>query len=151
MDTLHFEIGKREDPAAGLVDAVGIFINDHNLVDTVRKVELPFRAREGRPHLASRYVGLPPEEMFYPSRRLLGEPETYYDTDYLDGKLAVLGCGCGEVGCWPLLVRISVTEDRVTWGDFEQPHRKSWRYGRLGPFVFERDAYERALRGKPEG
>jgi len=151
VDTLHFEIGKREDPAAGLIDAVGIFINDHNLVDTVRKVELPFASRDGRPHRAGSYVGLPPEEMFHPSRRLLGEPETYYDTDYLDGRLAVLGCGCGEVGCWPLLVRISVTEDRVTWGDFEQPHRKGWRYSRLGPFVFERGAYERALRGEPEG
>jgi hypothetical protein len=149
VDTLHFEIGKREDPAAGLVDAVGIFINGSSLVDMVREVELPFAASEGKPRLAGKYVGLPLEAILFPSRRLLGDREERYD-DW-GGRISVLGCGCDEVGCWPLQVVIAATENRVTWSDFEQPHRKSWRHDRLGPFVFERGAYERALRGEPEG
>jgi hypothetical protein len=32
----------------------------------------------------------------------------------------------------------------VTWSDFEQFHRSDWRYD-LGPFVFERAAYEAQL------
>ena len=35
-------------------------------------------------------------------------------------KLAVLGCGCGEVACWPLLVRTTLRKDTVIWSDFEQ-------------------------------
>lgn len=149
MDTLHFEIGKREDPAAGLVDAVNIFINGCNLVDMVREVELPFAASEGRPHLAGKYVGLPLEAILFPSRRLLGDREERYD-DWGD-RISVLGCGCGVVGCWPLQVVIAATEDRVTWSGFEQPHRRRWDHGALGPFVFDRNEYEAALQGAPDG
>ena len=151
MDTVSFRIERTDTPAWGIIDAANIFVNGRNLVDMVREVELPFAAREGNPHLAGDYVGLPVEAVLFPSRRLLGEPETYYDTDYLDGKLAVLGCGCGEVGCWPLRVRISAMEGQVTWGDFEQPHRRRWDHGALGPFVFDRGEYEAALQGAPEG
>lgn len=151
MDTVGFRIERTDTPAWGFIDTVDILINGRSLVDAAREVELPFAAGEGRPRLAGKYVGLPLEAILFPSRRLLGEPETYYDTDYLDGKLAVLGCGCGEVGCWPLRVRISVTEDRVTWGGFEQPHRRRWDHGALGPFVFDRGEYEAALQGSPDG
>ena len=112
MDTIRFEIGKREDPSDGVVDAVNILVNHRNLVDILREVELPFRVQEGRPHFASKYVGLPPQDIFLPSPRLLDEPATFYDHDY-PGKIAVLGCGCGDVGCWPLLVEISLRDDVV--------------------------------------
>ena len=144
MDTIRFEIGKREDPSDGVVDAVNIFVNGRNLVDIVREVELTFRAREGRPHLAGRYVGLPPQDIFLPSPRLLGEPATFYDHDY-PGKIAVLGCGCGDVGCWPMLVEISLRDDVEVWSGFEQPHRSAWRYDEIGPFVFDRARYLSAL------
>ena len=147
MDVLRLGTSEREDPAAGIVDAVEISVNGRDLRDLVAEAELPFARREVKPRLAGSYVGLPPEEMFLPSRRLLGEPGTYYDADYADGRLAVLGCVCGEVGCWPLLVGISVGEDVVTWEDFRQPHGGAWRYGVLGPFVFGRGAYEAELRG----
>ena len=145
MDVIRFEIGEREDPANGLVDAVEIFVNDRNLTDVLREVELPFAAREGKPDLAGRYVGLPPEEIYLPSPRLFGDPATYYDYDYLDGKIAVLGCVCGEVGCWPFRVRITLREDVVVWDGFEQPHRRTWRYDELRPFVFDRTQYLSAL------
>ncbi len=148
MDTLHFEIGKREDPAEGLVDAVDIFINERDLIDLTKEVELPFASRDGNPDLAGSYVGLPIEAIFMPSRRLLGEPEEGWD-DW-EGMISVFGCGCGVVGCWPLHVRITVQNDVVVWDDFKQPHRRRWRHDRLGPFVFERKEYEAALRRAPD-
>lgn len=144
MDTLHLEIGQRDDPAEGIVDAVRIVINGRSLVDLAREVELPFAARDGNPDRAGSYVGLPAEAIFSPSRRLLGVPEDRYD-DW-GGRISVLGCGCGVVGCWPLQVKITATDDLVTWSNFAQPHRRRWRHDRLGPFVFEREAYEESLR-----
>ena len=57
MDTLRLEIGMREDPVDGIVDAVNIFVNDRNLLDILREVEIPCGKREGKPNLAGRYVG----------------------------------------------------------------------------------------------
>jgi hypothetical protein len=149
MDKIRLEIDKGDDVAAGLVDQVLIFINDRNLIDIVREVELQFAAREGKPDLAGSYIGLPPEDVFLPSPRLLGEPVTYYDHDISDGKLAVLGCICGEPGCWPFRVRITLQDDIVLWSDFEQPHRAGWRYDEMLPFVFDRTQYLSALSHKP--
>lgn len=147
MDTLHLEVGQRDDPSAGIVDAVRIVINGRSLLDLAREVELPFATRDGNPDRAGSYVGLPTEAIFMPSRRLLGEPEDGWD-DW-EGRISVLGCGCGVVGCWPLQARIMVQDDVVVWDDFRQPHRRRWRHDRLGPFVFEREEYEAALRRAP--
>ena len=58
----------------------------------------------------------------------------------------LLGCECGELGCWPLMARIDVREGEIVWSDFEQPHRAdSWSYQALGPIGFERNQYEDAL------
>jgi hypothetical protein len=148
VDTLRFEIGKREDPADGIVDAVNVFVNGGNLVDILREAELPFAAREGKPDLAGNYVGLPPEEVFLPSPRLLGEPTTYYDYDSSEGKIAILGCVCGEPGCWPFRVEITLRDDVAIWSGFEQGHR-AWRYDEMQPFVFDRAQYLSALSPQP--
>ena len=146
MDEIHLEIGHTNDPVDGIVEVASIFINERDLVQIVREMELSFAARDGNPDLAGSYVGLPPNEVFLPSRRFLGEPETHYDNDGPYDKLAVLGCGCGEVGCWPLLVRTTLQDDTVIWSDLEQPHRRHWRHDGLGPFVFDRSRYLDALR-----
>ena len=57
----------------------------------------------------------------------------------------VLGCACGEWGCWPLTCRIGVTDEVVTWDRFGQPHRPARDYTRFGPFRFAREVYEDAL------
>ena len=145
MDVIRFKVGELEVPAWGLIDAVEIFVNDRNLVEILREVELPFAAREGKPRSAGKYVGLPSEDIFLPSPRLLGEPVKYYDYDSSQGKIAVLGCGCGDMGCWPFRVRITLREDVVVWDGFEQPHRHTWRYDELRPFVFDRTQYLSAL------
>lgn len=63
------------------------------------------------------------------------------------GLLWLLGCDCGEVGCWPLEARVTVVGDRVTWSDFVQPYRPAWSYEGFGPFVFDRHQYEAAVAG----
>ncbi|MFH8802591.1 hypothetical protein ACH4F6_23765 [Streptomyces sp. NPDC017936] len=54
----------------------------------------------------------------------------------------LLGCSCGIWGCWPLLARITATPTTVTWSSFHQPHRPHWGELAIGPFTFERGAFE---------
>jgi hypothetical protein len=149
VDTILFEIGERDDAVDRTVDAVVVFLNGRDLVDVLREVELPLATREGKPDLAGSYVGLPPEEIFLPSPRLLGEPATYYDYEYFDGKIYILGCRCLKMGCWPFRVKIELRDNEVVWSGFEQPHR-AWRYDGLQPFVFDRTQYLSALDQKPD-
>jgi len=134
------------------VAVVDIYINGRNLIDIAKEVEIPFAKAEGHPDIAGGYMGLPPEGVFYPSKHLLGEPNRRFG--YTD-KTTVLVCGsCGEGGCWPLEVKITVSEDKVVWSDFGQPHRgpysksSHWKYDNLGPFIFDRKQYESELRKK---
>ncbi|MGV9413517.1 hypothetical protein ACWDOP_26760 [Nocardia sp. NPDC003693] len=61
-------------------------------------------------------------------------------------KVPLLGCECGETGCWPLPAAVTVTEDLVVWDRFEQPFRPGRDYAGFGPFRFARGQYEDALR-----
>jgi hypothetical protein len=61
-------------------------------------------------------------------------------------KTVLLGCTCGEPGCWPLMARVEVSPLEVRWDEFEQPHRRGrWSHATLGPFVFDRRPYEATL------
>ena len=61
------------------------------------------------------------------------------------GKVPLLGCSCGEWGCWPLLARVIVTEAGVTWTEFQQPYRAERDYAGFGPFSFELRHYKSEL------
>ena len=61
------------------------------------------------------------------------------------GRLWLLGCECGEVGCWPLEARVDAGTDLVVWTDFRQPHRPDRDYTGFGPFVFDREQYDQAV------
>ncbi|MBA2693030.1 MAG: hypothetical protein H0U65_11135 [Rubrobacter sp.] len=160
MDELELRITKRLDAFGGPADEVDILVNGVDFLSLVREVERPFAAEEGLPFLAGSYTGLPPEAVFLPSRRLLGEPDGLYDDE--EEKICLLGCGCGVIGCWPLMARIAVEGETVVWSDFEQPHRADdtlhsserrigvWRYNGFGPFVFEKSRYVAEL-GKLRG
>ena len=141
VDTLQLKVVKELNIFEETTEVVEIFVNGRNLRKIVRDIELPFATRERKPNLAGGYTGLPPENVFLPSRRFLSEREKYYDFNDSRGRIPVLGCGCGVVGCWPLLVEIVETEDQVIWGNFRQPHRGSWSYDSLEPFVFDRAQY----------
>ena len=56
-----------------------------------------------------------------------------------DGKTVLL---LGARHPWALAARISPTRAHVIWSDFERPDARLFG---LGPFVFERRAYEAAL------
>ena len=72
-------------------------------------------------------------------------PEVSFSLAPDRGRAWLLGCDCGEVGCWPLDARIEVTDDLVMWQDFQQPHRPERDYRSFGPFVFGRKEYDRAV------
>lgn len=61
-----------------------------------------------------------------------------------DGSIDVLGCLCGEWRCWPLVVRVDVDGDTVTWSDFQQTHRPDRDFRGLGPFTFDLAQYRSA-------
>lgn len=134
--------------------AVRVFIDDVDLAELAHPIELPFAAAEGHPSIAGTYSGLAPTEVLPPSRHFFGEPDQLFQ--YGD-RVEVLCCqGCGEPGCWPLICRITVRLDTVTWNDFAQPHRgpdsrQPWSYDGLGPFLFDRRQYEEALRTAERG
>jgi hypothetical protein len=95
---------------------------------------------------AGGYGGLIPQFFNHGSfdRYLLGE----FDEDSYwarrDG-IYLLGCSCGEVGCWPLLCKVEVDGGTVTWSRFRQPHRPDRDYSQFGPFVFDADQYREVV------
>jgi hypothetical protein len=74
---------------------------------------------------------------------LTGEPEAAYRARH--GVIALLGCDCGEVGCWPFEAQVIVENDLVTWRGFHQPFRPQRDYASFGPFTFGRSQYEAAI------
>ncbi len=124
---------------------IRIAVNGVDLADLVREIELPFAAAEGHPSIAGSYMGLRPEQ-------LRSSPELHFkgssDSHLYCGpheKTVLLGCNCGEPGCWPLMARVEAHEDIVVWRDFEQPYRRNrWDHTGL-EFRFDRREYAAAL------
>lgn len=98
------------------------------------------------PDIAGAYGGIieDPNRIMWPSRHFLGEPDcVLFDVE--DGRTGVLGCDCGIAACWPLAVVVEVDEDTVTWSHFGGKRSSDGSLA-LGPFVFDREQYEAALR-----
>jgi hypothetical protein len=66
------------------------------------------------------------------------------------GQAWLLGCECGEVGCWPLEARVHIDSRTVTWTDFAQPFRRERDYTGFGPFTFDRAQYEKSVEAAVE-
>jgi hypothetical protein len=137
--TLTFHLGPFENGAATL-------ITPH--IDGVSLVDLVERFERGSSYIdpAGGYGGLVPALFNYGPLDVyfLGAAEGAYFARS-PGRIFVLGCTCGEVGCWPL---VCVVDDRgsvVVWSDFEQPHRPNRDYSGFGPFVFDKVQYKQAL------
>lgn len=105
-----------------------IEIDGHDLVELARQVELPFADAHHRPLAVDVRGGI---------------------RQYLMGSrcqtACLLGCECGEPECRPLVAEIEVARDTVSWSHFRQGSPDDRSYDRLGPFVFARRDYERAL------
>ena len=143
MDRLSIQIPR------SVKRGVTVVINGHDLLDLVKRAELPHAKREGSPSLAGAYRGLPIEAVLLPSLHLFGEPNTIYSDG--DNRPYILMCSCEEPGCWSLSMKVSIEKGLVTWSEFRQEHRQSdhpdgeWSYANLGPFQFSRAQYEQAL------
>jgi len=108
-----------------------------------RRAELESASAAGQADLAGAYGGLTPlHAVRWPSRHFLGAPVLGAP----DGDTVLLGCDCGDWGCWPLLAQVEVTDTTVTWRHFSNEHRPAWDLSGLGPFTFDRAQYEAALR-----
>lgn len=122
-------------------------VDGQDLADLIKVVEKPFARAEGHSGLAGQYDGIRLDT----APKLLDYFMGRAGDRFLDeGKVALLGCSCGEEGCWPLLARVTVESEIVTWSHFEQPHRgpdakaSHWNYDLAPKFVFARAAYESA-------
>lgn len=112
-----------------------IRVDDAPFLDLVREAEYPFATREGVPGLAGNYgwPALTPELL----RLLAGERP---GTQGLVGVL--LNCECGWTSCWPLSIRVRMTDRFVLWQDLRQLKRPStWRYDAIEPLRFARADY----------
>jgi hypothetical protein len=136
---------------------VAIVINGAPLLELVRVVEQPLLAAERKAAIAAGPCEgevAPPASYMYPTVAVItrgageffGTIESMFGLEPGDpqrGKTCVLGCDCGDPGCWPLLVRISRSASVIAWSAFSQFHR-NWVYD-LGPYQFDADAYEQEL------
>ena len=141
MDSVTF----RPRPADYPSEVIDIAVNGRDLADIVGEVETPFARAEGAPQIAGSYLGLAREQLDgSPSKHFLGSAQSHLSCGPSETTV-LLGCDCGEPGCWPLMARVEATADHVTWSHFEQPYRStSWRYDDLR-FIFDRRQYEAAL------
>ncbi|WIW69882.1 hypothetical protein [Anaerosinus gibii] len=135
MDKIEFKIvkisfddGCQSDDC--LYDVIAIFINGENLLDMVKECELPFATAEKKKSLAGSYIGIIPKELYEDLSK-----------NFTKWKVPIYGCTCGCVECWPLEVAIDIGKDVVVWYDFEQIHRKTWQYNKLGKFSFNKQQY----------
>lgn len=114
-------------------------VNGRSLADLVTRFE---QSRAFKP--SGGYAGL------VPTRFRFGDLKLYYfglePTQWpKPGQVWLLGCNCGDVGCWPLEAHVTLTDETVQWSHFLQPHRDDRNYTDFGPFVFERDQYDDAV------
>jgi hypothetical protein len=91
------------------------------------------------------YGGLIPEYFEYGSldRYLFSQPEGNL---WRAQKQYLLGCSCGEVGCWPLEARIDCLDSEVIWNSFSQPFRPDRDYSKFGPFTFDLEQYKAVVK-----
>ncbi len=110
--------------------ALEIWIDGVRLLDAVTAAELGSIARGARRNAVGGYGSLPLSD----HGALLSA-----------GRRYLLGCdGCGEPGCWPLLVNVTISGGVVVWSDFRNPHMTDWDYRDLGPFRFDEAQYREA-------
>lgn len=138
MNVLEFLIRPRSD----LDDVIEVVpaIDGEELTDLIHRFE---RAAEMETRDVS-YGGLIPSYFRFGRLRhhYLAEGDAFVNDR---GKVPLLGCECGEWGCWPLLAAVRRTDETITGEAFEQPHRPKRDYSAFGPFVFDRSQYEAAL------
>jgi hypothetical protein len=145
IEAMPWEIGRTDsgqDLPGGGGAVTRVLLNGEDLLEVIRRCELPSASASGEAHLAGWYAPL--WGYRFESELFFGEPLDP-ELRHRDGVI-LMGCNCGVIGCWPLVVRMRMTNDCVTWTSFEQPFRSRWDYSSLEPLAFERSAYESEVR-----
>ena len=114
MDIIEFRIDSTTE-----YPTIKIIINQRDLISMVKDYEMPFARAEDHPDIAGGYMGLSPDLALSPSTHFFGEPDQGYFSFYERTTILVCG-GCGEDGCWPLVVKIKSSETTVIWHEFLQ-------------------------------
>jgi len=151
MDTLELRIVDEPwpngEPSGGTVQ---ILVNGRDLADII--VEAEVRAVEiGGDDVAGMFRGMPPEEIFLPSRNLLGVDADDPNSQDDPPNITLYDCECGGPGCWPILVKIVAGPKTVKWTQFRHPRQRfphedgPWNDFAVQPFEFERQKYEAEL------
>lgn len=139
MDKLEFKIEEKESHGRK-IPAANIFINGKDLIEMIKEYELPFAIKEGHPDIAGGYAGMYPKDFLF----------WYLDATWPeDGRRSILTCsGCGEVGCWPMMVSVTEDNNTIKWSDFHQPHRgpeskaSFWDFSNFPTFEFSKENYQ---------
>ena len=145
-DVIRFELtqftyGPDREPS----DAAAIYVNGRSFIDIVTEGELPSATECGEPGRAGDYVWMRAWELFDE----LTEVQDLDSEDYCEPR--ILDCVCGCCGCWPLHVKITETEDKVTWSEFYNPFKTDpcysdlWDYSRMRAYHFDKQQYRKEL------
>ena len=117
---------------------VEIYLNGRELVEILKEIETPYALEEGHPSLAGAYGHNYAKELY------ADLTETMTEGTYCHEKGVELLCcsGCGDKGCWSVLVMVKQDEDYVYREQFRNNHRK-WNYDIA--FQFTKKDYEQAM------
>lgn len=138
QNTLTFDVQNFEADAVSITPCIdGVRLS--NLVAEY-EIENSFVPSGGYGGIIPEYFNYGPLDQYF-----LGHNEHWEFWTEIGG-IYVLGCDCGEVGCWPLECGISISAKEITWRNFRQPHRSERDYSKFGPYVFDRAQYEEELR-----
>ena len=157
MDEIKFLLGEYRDKEFGYsFQIIEIFINDRNLLDVVTEVE-----RKNAQHIGldfgGNYTGLQATPYVVEGDHFLGTsfPSWPKHHDW------VLGCTCGNPGCWDILAFIEADDKIVRWSKIVNPwlahglptvwHTEppedfvAFDYSSIGSYAFDRGQYDYAL------
>src|SRR5690606_40356255 len=105
-------------------------VNGKSLIEIIKDLEMNFDKS-----IAGAYDGIGPRFL---------KNELTNGSDFDMRKSRILECECGVDGCWPLLMKVTETENDIEWSLFQQYHRDDWDYDDLR-FVFNKEEYQKAV------
>ena len=137
----QFTFGPDREPS----NVAAIYVNGKSFIDIAEEGELPSATKNGEAGRAGNYVWTRVWELFDE----LTEVQDIDSDDYCEPR--ILDCGCGCFGCWPLHVKITETEDIVTWSGFYNPFKTDpcysdlWDYSGMRAYHFDKKQYRKEL------
>lgn len=122
------------------ITSIDLYVDGHRLLDVVRAAETAARRSLGDVDETNEYLPMAAHTVRGPEH-YLGSPIDYWADP---GATALLGCNCGVWDCSPLTAEVEVGDRVVTWSRIRNATRE-WGLLPLGPFAFDREAYEAAF------